>query len=213
MKALGRTNSWHWLAMAMGASLLLGAYLFHSSWKKSFAEIGPQVEGMRRHGEALALLDESDALAAERQLAELRRRLEAYEAAVEEMGAEPVPEGEASVLRLSNEINAALQKDRLRIVEREQVSERPADPAASGAASSPMAGAAAAAAHEKTKQALPYNTREIHYVLEGEYADMFMFLVKQSHRKPPYHFKNIEILPVPDRGGMRMAFTVEIHFT
>jgi len=73
--------------------------------------------------------------------------------------------------------------------------------------------AAATEAAAQNQQTLPFETREIRYVVEGEYKYMFMFLVRQSQLKPSYHFKDIKISPAAGESGMRMEFTVQIHFT
>lgn len=217
-----QTNSWHWLFIALLVCLPIAGYSSHLVWKKMAQENGPKIQGMQSHADALVLLQEEDALLLEHQASEIQRRIVAYEAAVRQQSGQPIPEGARSVGVLSNEISRALQKHDLRVVEQEQVEvievEVPKAGRAVPAASPEMtraraAQAAAAREAEQNSPKLPYHTREIRFVVEGEYKQMFMFLVRQSHLKPSYHFKGIRILPSPQHYGMRMEFTVQIHFT
>ncbi len=204
--SMNRTNSWHWLLMALAASLLIAVFACHAVAKKALEVNGPRLQEMRTHADELRSLQEEDALIVERQVAEIWKRLDAYEAAVREKAGQPIPEGDQSVGVLGNEINRALLRHELRIVEQEQ--RQPEPPAAAGGG---RRAAQAAAAQASPKP--PFETREIRYVVEGDYRHMFMFLVRQSHLKPSYHFKGIKISPAVGEAGMRMEFTVQIHFT
>ncbi len=206
--SMSRTNSWHWLLMAMAASLLIAAFFCQAVWKKAKAVNGPRLQEMRTHANELMSLQEEDALLAEHQTAEIQKRLAAYQEAVREKAGQPIPEGVQSVGVLGNEINRALLKYRLRVVEQEQ--QQPES--AAGAAAPAGARRAATTAAGQPQPRLPFETREIRYVVEGEYKYMFMFLVSQSRQKPSYHFKDIKISPAPGETGMRMEFTVQIHF-
>ena len=222
MNPLQKTNSWHWLLMAMAVCVPVAGYFCHLVWKKAAAEDGPKLLGMEAHASELKLLREEDVILLEQQAAEIQKRIHTYEAAVHEKVGQPIPSGEQSVGKQSNEINRALLSHQLNVVEQEQVEVRdvrmPATPVPASGTSPEVAlalAAQAAAANEaeQDKQSLPFTTREIRYVVEGEYKQMFMFLVRQSHLKPSYHLKNIKITPAPQGFGMRMEFTVQIHFT
>ncbi len=225
MNLFRNTNSWHWLLMAMAGSLLVVAYPTRLVWKKIAKENDPLLQGMQARADELKLLDEEDVFVHEHQAAEIQKRIDAYETAVREKAGQPIPEGVQSVGVLGSEISRALLKYRLRVVVQEQAEvPEPAKPVATAttttAASVPPevaeALAAQAAATEAAAQGgpgLPFETREIRYVVEGEYKYMFMFLVAQSRLKPSYHFKDIKISPAAGETGMRMEFTVQIHFT
>jgi len=225
MNLLRNTNSWHWLLMAVAACLLVVAYPCHLVWKKASADQAPKLQAMTSHTQELELLREDDVSLLEYQAAEIQKRTAAYEAAVRSQKIQPIPAGEQSVLSLSNEISRALLKHQLRVIEQEQQpgqdQEEKSAVQALPADAPPEAKRAAAAARatmasqdkQQDKQSLPFKTREIRYVVEGNYQQMFMFLVRQSHQKPSYHFKDIQIMPSSPASRMRMEFTVQIHFT
>lgn len=235
MSSLRQSNSWHWLLAAMALSLVVALWLCYLVWNKIPERNDPEVvgklEGMAAAVEELKLLAEEDVYVFEHQASEIQRRLIAYEAAAEKVVGKPIPEGEQSVLMLSNEINRALLRHELRVIEQEQIEvrempdfrqaggsarnrgnapDRPEEQAALAAAAE---AAAAAGGDETVAGGLPFSTREFRYVVEGQYKHMFMFLVRQSHLKPSYHFKDITITPAPQQAGMRMEFTLQIHYT
>ena len=199
---LRETNSWHWLWVSVIACFLLGGYLAIVVGGTAFEKTAPLLGRMKEHSNELKLLTEEDAALAERQVEQVLARKAAYEAAVLEKVGQPIPEGEQSVLKLSNEINRALLKHELRVIEQEQ-GKADAEPQAPKRRAIP--------APPAPNQNLPFKTEEIRYVLEGEYNQMFMFLVRQSHLKPSYHLKDIRISPAP-QSGMRMEFTAQIHY-
>jgi len=225
MISFRQTNSWHWLLLATLGCLPLAGYLSLQVWKNASEKIAPELEAMKSHSDELKLLQEEDVSLLEHQTSDLRKRLTAYEAIVNEKAGNPIPEGEQSVRALRNEIDRALHQHDLRIIiqEQEQVVTPQPNPTpvsvSSRARPEVQAAARAAARNAVTREAeqaapsLPFNTQEIRYVVEGEYRHMFMFLVRQSHRKPSYHFKDIRIITSPEQFGMRMEFTVQIHFT
>ncbi len=224
MTSIRQTNSWHWLVISIVICLLVGGFLGHATWKKQSQKNGRAMQSMVAHADQLKLLQVEDALLLEHQASELQKQLHAYNEAVRKQAGKPIPADEQEALALSNEISRALIEHQLRIVEQEQTREEPEAEEVRRPVSTPevplemrRAAAARAAAvtqatKEKAKESLPYSTREIRYVLEGEYKHMFMFLVRQSHEKPSYHFKDIKILPSPHQAGMRMEFIVQIHY-
>ncbi|MEM7010589.1 MAG: hypothetical protein AAF585_03805 [Verrucomicrobiota bacterium] len=222
------TNSWHWLLMALLLCQIVAGLFCYFVWtktpEKNDPELVAKLQAMESRLNDLQLLHEQDATVLEHQAAQIMERVNAYEAAAREKVGQPIPEGEQWVLTLSNEIKSALLKHELRIIEQEQEEVRKvdapsvSDPAAARGRPEVAQALAQAAAQaeakkaEQSEQGLPFNTREIHYVVEGDYEQMFMFLVRQSHLKPSYHFKDIKILPA-QQSGMRMEFTLQIHFT
>ncbi|MCB1093571.1 MAG: hypothetical protein KDL87_18680, partial [Verrucomicrobiae bacterium] len=105
-----QTNSWHWLLMSMAVCLAIAAYGCLTVWKKAAEKNGPILQGMQTHADQLVLLVEEDALLIEHQVSEIQKRTNDYEAAARAKVGAPIPQGESSVLHLSNEINRALQK-------------------------------------------------------------------------------------------------------
>ncbi len=221
MTSLRHTNSWHWLLMSMTGSLLLTWYPCHLVWHRTSEVMRPKLLQMESHASQLKGLREEDLDRIELQTVRIQEQADAYETLVSEQMGDPIPEGERSVQKLSNGIGRALQEHQLRVVEQEQVSGhapsgspegRKAKPRAALEVRRAAAARAVAAKEAAGKQDMPFQTREIRYVVEGEYKQMFMFLVRQSHGKPSYHLKDIRISPSTQATGMRMEFTAEIHF-
>ncbi|MEM6499185.1 MAG: hypothetical protein AAF709_20985 [Pseudomonadota bacterium] len=220
-----QTNSWHWLLIGMVGCQILAALFCFLVWNKVPEKNDPEVldklQAMETRLMDLKLLQEEDANLLEVEAANIQKRMNSYEAVVRQKVGEPIPEGEQSVLMLGNEINRELLKHQLRIIEQEQVEAKVTNkPTVSAVAidrpevrAAMQAAAATAEGDEKGMPGLPFNTREVRYVLEGEYKQMFMFLIRQSHLKPSYHFKDIKITPASGPTGMRMEFTAQIHFT
>ena len=98
--------------------------------------------------------------------------------------------------------------------------ENPAPQAAASAGAAPARGAArasasaaaASASASAASAALPFRTQDVSYVVEGDYKNMFLFLVGQSFLKPSYHFKDIALAQVAPDGGMRMNFTAQVNY-
>jgi hypothetical protein len=80
----------------------------------------------------------------------------------------------------------------------------PSAPAARGAKPAP-------ASPPPPGVALPFKTQDVNYTVEGEYKNMFLFLVGQSFKKPSYQLRNIAVSRAPE-GGMRMTFVAQVNY-
>ena len=70
--------------------------------------------------------------------------------------------------------------------------------------------AAAPSAPQAAPARLSFKTEEVAYTVEGEFRDMFLFLVGETFRKPSYHLKDIAVTR-PEGGATRMTFTLQAN--
>jgi hypothetical protein len=264
--AINKTNSWHWLGIAVAVSALASLLVWRQVFRHIARNHAPVVRRQQAHLEELRLLSEDQVAALNLQIDEANKRLERLRAGIRASGMQPVPEGTQSLLAVKNAIDGALAENRLRVINSEirvpvpaPAAGGPAAPAAPDAARQPaqtparsyeeairsirdpklreMAlaeerrrrkGAAPAPAQAPSGPAargakpapasppppdvaLPFKTQDVNYTVEGEYKNMFLFLVGQSFKKPSYHLRNIAVSRVPE-GGMRMTFVAQVNY-
>jgi hypothetical protein len=274
--ALSKTNSWHWLGLAVVLSALASLLVWRQVFQHIAREHAPVVRRQQAHLEELRLLTESQVGTLNLQIDEAEKRLERLRAEIRASGVQPIPEGTDSLLAMKNAIDGALADNRLRVTGSDIRVPAPA-PAASAAAASAApdtarqpapasaqsydeainsikdkklrdmiiaeekrrskgvkaapAAAATAPGPGRAKSApaargakpapapaapapdekLPFKTVDVNYTVEGDYKNMFLFLVGQSFKKPSYHLKNITVSRIPD-GGMRMSFIAQVNY-
>ena len=56
---------------------------------------------------------------------------------------------------------------------------------------------------------LPFKTETLEYRVAGDFRDVFMFFVAETHRKPYYNFKDISASV--GENGMDLAFTLQVN--
>ena len=69
--------------------------------------------------------------------------------------------------------------------------------------------ATSAAGRERTSSSLPFKTETLDYRVAGDFRDVFMFFVAETHRKPYYNFKDISASV--GENGMDLAFTLQVN--
>ena len=56
---------------------------------------------------------------------------------------------------------------------------------------------------------LPFKTETLDYRVAGDFRDVFMFFVTETHKKPYYNFKDISVSA--GENGMDLAFTLQVN--
>ena len=69
--------------------------------------------------------------------------------------------------------------------------------------------ATSAAGRERTSAPRPFKTETLDYRVAGDFRDVFMFFVAETHRKPYYNFKDISASV--GENGMDLAFTLQVN--
>lgn len=72
---------------------------------------------------------------------------------------------------------------------------------------------AAPAAPQAAPAKLPFATEDVAYVVEGDFREMFLFLVGETFRKPSHHLDDLSVTRPQGAaaGPARMAFTLRIN--
>lgn len=55
----------------------------------------------------------------------------------------------------------------------------------------------------------PFKTETLDYRVAGDFRDVFMFFVAETHRTPYYNFKDISVSA--GENGMDLAFTLQVN--
>ena len=66
-----------------------------------------------------------------------------------------------------------------------------------------------AATDERASSSLPFKTETLDYRVAGDFRDVFMFFVAETHQKPYYNFKDISASV--GENGMDLAFTLQVN--
>lgn len=121
----------------------------------------------------------------------------AYERQVRQMAAAIDPAMRADFLRDAERKIAQLKAAEARRAKTAQTTAKPQAPAVAPRASAKP----------------PFKTESVAYAVEGDFRDMFRFLVEESFRKPAYHLCGFSVAKAPDKTGgpMRMTFTLQIN--
>ncbi len=112
------------------------------------------------------------------------------------------------VQRAAANLQGAMKDDFLRDAQRKIAQLRAAE--AREARRSAKRAAAAPSAPQAAPARLSFKTEEVAYTVEGEFRDMFLFLVGETFRKPSYHLKDIAVTR-PEGGATRMTFTLQAN--
>ena len=137
---LAKTNSWHWLAVALVVCGAVSAYLWNRQVEAVRAERDPALARMAAHLESLRALPPEGPKTLDAQTAALKTRLEALKQEVADAGFAPIPEGADSTLITKNTVDRAMAARNLRVLSSDFVA---AQPTTRGKSAQPAAKAAA----------------------------------------------------------------------
>ncbi len=192
------SNSWHWLAVVVTLSAAASVFVPKFGWRDVFACRRNALEPAERKAEErlakLMALDEAEADAAHRQAEEAKRAREQACAEFASYGVERMPEGENSVFEAQGRVGAALAKRGLRIVSNDaSLKSRDGKP------------------KKKVSSKEPFSTAETEYRAVGDFRDVFMFFVGETHVRANYSFRDISARH-NDGGSMDLAFTLQVFY-
>ncbi len=74
----------------------------------------------------------------------------------------------------------------------------------------PARGTAPLPAVRPTPARLPFKTENLEYKVTGNFRDMFMFLVAETHKRPYYNFRDVSVVREED-GTMDLTFTLQVN--
>ncbi len=218
---LRNTNSWHWLAAVVVLSAACSVFVPKYGWKAVFdyrrTMLSPQVEKQAKRLAELEALCEDDAVVAQRQADESRKKTAKAREEFAAYGFEPVPAGEEAVFAAQGRVSAALAKRRIRIVSSDaSVGLTPPLPAIAvprsraGENARNVRNPVPDAGRRGPQVVAPFKTAEIDYRASGDFRDIFMFFVGETHVRANYAFKDISAVSRGDE-GMDLAFTLEVR--
>lgn len=122
---LAKTNSWHWLAVALVVCGAVSAYLWNRQVEAVRAERDPALARMAAHLESLRALPPEGPKTLEAQTAALKTRLEALRKEVADAGFAPIPKGADSTLTIKNTVDRAMAARNLRVLSADFVAAQP----------------------------------------------------------------------------------------
>ncbi len=197
-----RSNSWHWLAVVAALSAVASAFIPGCGWKDAFAYrrtmLEPRVRKAQETLDALKALDESEAADCGRKLADVKAKTERMRAEFDACGIDPVPAGDGAVFAAQGRVAEALTKRGIKILSNEASVKGAAD----------KVDVAAVLKGKPPSGSGVFKASEIEYKAVGDFRDIFMFLVEQTHRKPNYALKDIAVRR--GDGGMDFSFTLRV---
>lgn len=200
------SNSWHWLAAVVLLSAAGSVFAPGYGWKDALAyrsgRLEPQARKQAERLAALEALREDEAVRVEEQAAETKEKLRKCKAAFSAYGFEAIPQGEDAVFAAQSRVGAALAKRNVRLVS----SNASVKGAAAGTPDAANRGRGASAARPS------FRTAEIGYRASGDFRDIFMLLVGETHVRANYAFKDIAVTARDDDVGMDLSFTLQVNY-
>ncbi len=222
------SNSWHWLAAVVVLSAAGSVFVPKYGWKDVLAyrngRLEPQVKKQAERLAALESLREGEAVQAQKQADETKKMVEKRKADFVAYGFEAIPQGEDSVFAAQSRVSGSLAKRRIRIVSSEaSVKGGTAAESTTGGPRSVVAADAPKRVPPKrnaenrvsgapaTSSAKPsFKTAEIDYKASGDFRDIFMFFVGETHVRANYAFKDIAVT-TRDGEEMELSFTLLVN--
>jgi len=197
--SIRNSNSWHWLCAAVVAAAAASVFLPTYGWRDVLRFAGQQLAS--DEARAQKQLDETRALAAvdvaalAKETEKAKKSLSEAKAAFAKYGIEELPTGDKAVFSAQSRVGEALNRRRLRVISTE--------------AKVTGKKATSAAGRERTSAPLLFKTETLDYRVAGDFRDVFMFFVAETHRKPYYNFKDISASA--GENGMDLAFTLQVN--
>lgn len=197
--SIRNSNSWHWLCAAVVAASAASVFLPTYGWRDVLQFAGQQLASDETR--AQKRLDETRALAAvdvaalAKETGKAKKSLAKAKAAFVKYGIEELPTGDKAVFSAQSRVGEALNRRRLRVISTE----------------ARVAGkkVTSAATHKRTSAPRPFTTETLDYRVAGDFRDVFMFFVAETHRKPYYNFKDISASV--GENGIDLAFTLQVN--
>lgn len=221
------SNSWHWLAAVVVLSAAGSVFVPEYGWKDVLAyrsgRLEPQVRKQAERLAELEALREGEAIQAQQQADETRNMVEKSKEDFAAYGFEAVPQGGDAVFAAQSRVSGALAKRRIRIVSSEASVKRepvvvPVKPPEDNR--HPKKTVTAAEFKRQTEQAAAkikdkklretFKTAEIDYKASGDFRDIFMFFVGETHVRANYAFKDIAVT-AHDGDAMDLSFTLLVN--
>lgn len=201
--AVRRSNSWHWLAAVVALSAVVSVFMPGWGWKDAFAyrrtALKPRVGKAQAALDALKSLDEAEASACDAKRAVVKAKTDRLRTEFAAYGLDPVPAGDGAVFSAQGRIAEALTKRRIKILSSE----------ASVAGEAQKIDVAALLKGGAAAPNVAFKVSEIGYKAVGDFRDIFMFLVEETHRRPNYSLGDIAVRRGDD--GMGVSFTLRVQ--
>ena len=197
--SIRNSNSWHWLCVAVVAAAAASVFLPTYGWRDVLQFAGQQLAS--DEARAQKQLDETRARAAvdvaalAKETEKAKKSLAETKAAFVKYGIEELPTGDKAVFSAQSRVGEALNRRKLRVISTE----------------ARVAGkkVTSAATHKRTSAPRPFKTETLGYRVTGDFRDVFMFFVAETHRKPYYNFKDISVSA--GENGMDLAFILQVN--
>jgi hypothetical protein len=208
-------NSWHWLIICVVLSLIASIGSCHAIRKKMTARRAKTLPEKQDRVEMLSMLNIETVEKINAEINDFSNELKILKIEEKEGEMNKMPLNSDGVLKITTELNKHLIENKLRLVERALKEEQP-EPAKMRAGTRRVASARKGLPSKVKKSSAssvraPFKTVEYCFKVEGQYKNMFMFLVKQSFKRRPYHLKDIEVINHPNR-TMRLNFTLQVNY-
>jgi hypothetical protein len=197
--SIRNSNSWHWLCAAVVAASAASVFLPTYGWRDVLQFAGQQLASdetrAQKRLEETRALAAVDVVALSKETGKAKKSLAEAKAAFAKYGIEELPTGDKAVFSEQSRVGEALNRRRLRVISTE----------------ARVAGkkVTSAATHKRTSSSLPFKTETLDYRVAGDFRDVFMFFVAETHRKPYYNFKDISASV--GENGMDLAFTLQVN--
>jgi len=204
-------NSWHWLIICVIISLIVSIGSYHAIRKKMAKKSQKALSNKQVRLEMLSMLNIETVDKINIEINDFVDELKILKIEEKEGELNKMPLNSDGVLKITTELNKHLIKNKLRLVERALKEEKSAPAKMRTGVRRAVSSNLSSSYKYKPAIRAPFKTVEYGFKVEGEYKDMFMFLVKQSFKKRSYHLKDIEIINNPN-GVMRLNFTLQVNY-
>ena len=193
------SNSWHWLwatvAVAAAASVFMPTYGWRDVLEFTGRQLAADEERARKKFDETKELAQVAVAPLAKETEAAKKSLAEAKAAFAKYGIEELPTDDKAVFSAQSRVGEALNRRRLRVISTE----------------AKVAGkkVTSAATHKRTSAPRPFKTETLEYRVAGDFRDMFLFFVAETHRKPYYNYKDISASV--GESGMDLAFTLQVN--
>ncbi len=118
---------------------------------------------------------------------------------------------EASAAEMKDEkMRNMMLADGRRILAKLEAEEKKAGASAGRRPSAPPVGQKPGVVTSSSSAKLPFKTETIDYNVVGDFKNIFMFFVAETHKKPSYNFKDISVVR-SEGGKMDLSFVLQVN--